>query len=108
MKLTNRSNIAGMRPAPLFRKVVIAGVGLIGGSIGLGLRQRFLAETVIGLDPDPEALDAAPWTGVIDQAPLEPGGGLRDTELVILAAPVPSPAELAQPLAPALRYASIV
>ena len=72
-----------MRPAALFRKVVIAGVGLIGGSIGLGVRQRFLADTVAGLDPDPEALDAAGWAGVIDEAHLEPGEWLADADLVL-------------------------
>src|SRR5690554_5729624 len=94
--------MALMRPAPLFRKVVIAGVGLIGGSIGLGVRQRFLAEKVAGLDPDPEALDAAQWTGVIDETHLEPGEWLRDADLVILAAPVQSLVELAEEIEPFL------
>jgi prephenate dehydrogenase len=58
---------------PAVGTVVLAGVGLIGGSIGLGLHQRFLAERVIGLDPDPTALDAARGLGVIDEARLEPG-----------------------------------
>lgn len=97
-----------MRPAPLFKKVVIAGVGLIGGSIGLGVRQRFLAETVAGYDPDPEALDAAQWTGVIDETHLEPGEWLRDAELVILAAPVQALTELAASLEPWLGKDTIV
>lgn len=97
-----------MRPAPLFRKVVIAGVGLIGGSIGLGIRQRFLAESVIGLDPDPEALDTAQWTGVIDETQLEPGPWLNDADLVILAAPVRCQVELAGTLAPHLGPDTIV
>ncbi len=100
--------MALMRPAPLFRKVVIAGVGLIGGSIGLGVRQRFLAETVIGLDPDPEALDAAQWTGVIDETHLEAGDWLRDADLVILAAPVQSLIELARSMEPWLSDDAIV
>lgn len=100
--------MAGMRPAPLFRKVVIAGVGLIGGSIGLGVRQRFLAEKVAGLDPDPEALDAAQWTGVIDETHLEPGEWLRDADLVILAAPVQSLVELAEEIEPFLGDDTIV
>lgn len=100
--------MALMRPAPLFRKVVIAGVGLIGGSIGLGVRQRFLAETVIGLDPDPEALDAAQWTGVIDETRLEPGAWLQDADLVILSAPVQSLFDLASSIEPWLSDSAIV
>lgn len=100
--------MAGMLPAPLFRKVVIAGVGLIGGSIGLGLRQRFLAESVVGLDPDPEALDAAQWTGVIDETHLEPGPWLQEADLVVLAAPVQTLTELAGSLEPFLKPDTIV
>ena len=79
-----------MRPAPLLNTVVIAGVGLIGGSVGLGVRQRFLAETVIGLDRDPVALEAAQGMGVIDEAKLSPGSWLQEADLVILAAPAKS------------------
>ena len=38
------------KPSPLFGTIVLAGVGLIGGSVGLGIRQRFLAHKVIGFD----------------------------------------------------------
>ncbi|MEZ4632883.1 MAG: prephenate dehydrogenase/arogenate dehydrogenase family protein [Deinococcales bacterium] len=77
-----------MRPAPLFDVILIAGVGLIGGSIGLGIRQRFLANKVIGLDQDARALEAALGMGVIDEAQLEPGRYLAAADLVILASPV--------------------
>lgn len=97
-----------MRPAALFGKVVIAGVGLIGGSIGLGIRQRFLAETVAGLDPDPEALDTAQWLGIIDETHLEPGEWLRDAELVILASPVRTLEEVASSITPYLNPSAIV
>lgn len=100
--------MAPMRPAPLFNRIVIAGVGLIGGSIGLGIRQRFLAHTVTGLDPDPEALDAAQWIGVIDDAHLEPGEWLRDADLVILASPVRTLQDVAASIEPYLRPDAIV
>ena len=92
----------------MFSKVVIAGVGLIGGSIGLGIRQRFLADRVAGLDPDPEALDSARWIGVIDDTHLEPGEWLREADLVILAAPVRTLTTLAGELRPWLRPDAIV
>jgi prephenate dehydrogenase len=97
-----------VRPTPLFNRVVIAGVGLIGGSIGLGIRQRFLAETVIGLDHDPEALDAAQWRGIIDEAHLQPGPWLEGVDLVILAAPVRRLEELARSLEPFLSSQTII
>ena len=76
-----------MRPEPLFGTVVIAGVGLIGGSVGLGSRQRFLADKVIGFDFDPETLEAARGMGVIDEAQFRPGPWLEAADLVVLASP---------------------
>lgn len=99
---------AGVRPAPVVGTVVLAGVGLIGGSIGLGLQQRFLARHVIGLDPDPAALDAARGLGVIDTARLAPGPFLAEADLVVLATPVRSLERLAFELAPHLRPDAVV
>ncbi|MDQ3396535.1 MAG: prephenate dehydrogenase [Deinococcota bacterium] len=89
-----------MRPPPLLHTIVIAGVGLIGGSVGLGVRQRFLAERVIGLDRDPAALEAALGLGAIDEAQLRPGDWLLAADLVVLAAPVRALAPLAKSLLP--------
>lgn len=96
------------RPAPLVGTVVLAGVGLIGGSIGLGIHQRFLARHVIGLDPDPTALDAARGLGVIDSARLDAGPWLAEADLVVLATPVRSLERLARELAPHLRPDAII
>lgn len=76
-----------MRPKALFNTVVIAGVGLLGGSVGLGVRQRFLAEHVIGFDQDPQVLERARALGVIDEAKLHAGDWLQEADLVILASP---------------------
>ncbi len=75
-------------PQPIFGSVVIAGVGLIGGSIALGLRERFLAKEIIGFDAEPEVLSEALGMGVIDRAELEIGTWLTQADLVVLAVPV--------------------
>lgn len=97
-----------MRPAPLFDTVVIAGVGLIGGSIGLGVRQRFLANRVIGLDRDPNSLEAARAMGIIDEAQISAGPWLGQAQLVVLAAPVRSLVPLARSLEPYLSESVIL
>ncbi|MDQ3460005.1 MAG: prephenate dehydrogenase [Deinococcota bacterium] len=89
-----------MRPSPLFHTVVIAGVGLIGGSVGLGVRQRFLAERVVGLDRDPAALEAALGLGAIDEIRLHPGDWLMEAGLIVLAPPARAVAPLAESLLP--------
>lgn len=97
-----------MRPAPLLPSVAIVGIGLIGGSIGLGIRQRFLAERVIGLDPDPVALDAAVWLGAIDEAKLQPGPWLAEMTLVVLASPARTLLASAESLRPYLGPRAIL
>lgn len=99
---------AGARPAPLVDTVVIAGVGLIGGSVGLGLRQRFLARHIVGLDPDGTALDAARGLGVIDEARLEAGPWLEGADLVVLATPVRTLERLARALEPHVGPRTVV
>ena len=89
-----------MRPAPLFETIAIAGVGLVGGSIGLGVQQRFLANKVIGLDQSPKALEAALGMGAIDEAKFNPGRWLSDVELLILASPVATIVSSAESLQP--------
>lgn len=97
-----------MRPAPLVGTLVVAGVGLIGGSVALGARQRFLAERVVGLDMDAEALEVARFHGVVDEARLEPGPWLREADLVVLATPARTLVPLARQLAPFLRDDAVV
>lgn len=91
------------RPAPLFGTVVIAGVGLIGGSVGLSARQRFLAERVVGLDLSPATLEAARGLGAIDEARLTPGDWLAQADLVILSTPAHALVPTGQALLPYLR-----
>lgn len=97
-----------MRPAPLLSSVAIVGVGLIGGSIGLGIRQRFLAERVIGLDPDPVVLDAAVGLGAVDEVRLEPGPWLAEMALIVLASPASTLIASAESLRPYLDPRTIL
>lgn len=91
---------------PPFRAVAIAGVGLIGGSIALGMRERWPSVRVYGMDR-PAVLAHATGSGALDRgvASLEE---LPAVDLVILAAPVRQNARLLIQLPPHLRDASIV
>ncbi|RDI94816.1 prephenate dehydrogenase/arogenate dehydrogenase family protein [Meiothermus sp. QL-1] len=73
---------------PLFTKVGIFGIGLLGGSVALGLRERFLAEEVHAYDPDPKALEDALALQVVDRVHPSPGAWIEELELGVLAAPV--------------------
>jgi prephenate dehydrogenase len=82
------------RPAqtPIFQKVGIVGLGLIGGSIALAARQIWPASLVIGVD-NKDVLETAMRLHAIDVAADDPYI-LAEADLVILAAPVRQNIEL--------------
>jgi prephenate dehydrogenase len=73
---------------PHWKRVTIIGVGLIGGSIGLALRRRRLAETVVGVGPRQATLDVALELGAIDEADLSLQSAASDAQLVLACSPV--------------------
>ena len=75
------------------RNVAIIGVGLIGGSIGLALHKRGLAECVTGFGRRQESLEKALAVGAIDRATTDPKDALQEADLVIVATPVASVVE---------------
>lgn len=70
----------------MFERVGIVGLGLIGTSFGLALRERALAGRLIGVDPDPQAVATASRREAIDEGHGE-YTALRDADLVIIAVP---------------------
>ncbi|MDP3983910.1 MAG: prephenate dehydrogenase/arogenate dehydrogenase family protein [Acidimicrobiia bacterium] len=66
-------------------EAALLGTGLIGSSIGIGLRG--LGWTVVGWDPDPTALRGAGSVGAIDRTSVEEGAAVEGADLVVLAGP---------------------
>ncbi|HRE99605.1 MAG TPA: prephenate dehydrogenase/arogenate dehydrogenase family protein [Pirellulaceae bacterium] len=73
---------------PDWNQIAICGVGLIGGSIGMALRQRGLAGEVIGIGRSPDALERARQLGAIDCGTTDPETGVAMAELIVVATPV--------------------
>lgn len=71
-----------------FKQVAIIGVGLIGGSLGLLMRRKGLADHVVGIGRRVENLERAVELGAIDRHVLDAKDGVRGSDLVILATPV--------------------
>ncbi len=74
--------------APQFSHVAIIGVGLIGGSLGMILREQGWAGTVVGIGRRVDNLKTAVAMGAIDRFVADPVEGVRDADLVVLATPV--------------------
>ena len=71
-----------------FKHVAIIGVGLIGGSLGMIIRRRALADHVVGIGRRVENLKTAVALGAIDRYVADPEEGVRGADLVVLATPV--------------------
>ena len=95
-----------MEPEPPFRSIAIAGVGLIGGSIALGVRDRWPSVRVYGVDR-PAVLAHATGGGALDIG-LASVEELPAVDLVVLAAPVRQNARLLSELPVPLRDTALV
>ncbi len=68
--------------------VAIVGVGLIGGSIGLALRRRGLADTIVGVGRSQISLRMARRVGAVHHTTIELAKGVAQAELVVVCTPV--------------------
>ncbi len=73
-----------------FKHVTIVGVGLIGGSLGMILKQQGLADHVVGVGRTIENLELAIKLGAIDRHEQDPKRAMPGADLVILATPIES------------------
>lgn len=88
-------------------RIAILGVGLIGGSIGLGARRRLNAD-VVGFDPDSTTLKRALELEALDQAAGSVAQACEGAELIFCAAPVSALTDLAREALEACGEASVV
>ncbi|HUW65260.1 MAG TPA: prephenate dehydrogenase [Spirochaetia bacterium] len=93
---------------PLFERAAIVGVGLIGGSLALAMKERGVAGTVTGHDSDPAALREACDLGVLDRAEDCAGAAVRGADLVVVATPVGYTCAVLRELAPYLTPGVLV
>lgn len=92
-------------------KLVVVGVGLIGGSCALALKQAHTVHEVVGVGRSRENLDVALGRGVVDRALAltdDWTAEVRDADVVLLATPVAQFAPLFAALAPALGADTVV
>jgi prephenate dehydrogenase len=69
-------------------KLAVIGVGLIGGSFALALKQAKAVSHVVGVGRNAANLKLARERGIIDAIAADPGAAARDVDLVLVATPV--------------------
>ncbi|MBU0689627.1 MAG: prephenate dehydrogenase/arogenate dehydrogenase family protein [Gammaproteobacteria bacterium] len=93
---------------PTFRKIVIFGVGLIGGSFALALRKAGAVGEVVGFGRSQATLDEAKRLGILDRIGNDVAAEVGDADLVLLATPVAQMDELFARIAPHLGSQTLV
>ncbi|CAG4883424.1 Cyclohexadienyl dehydrogenase -specific [Georgfuchsia toluolica] len=89
-------------------KIVIAGVGLIGGSFALALKQAGAVREVVGIGRTRATLERAKQLGVIDAIADDWAGAMQGADLVLLAMPVGAMEAALQALLPHLEAHTVV
>ena len=89
-------------------KLVIFGVGLIGGSFALALKRAQAVKHIVGVGRSPENLKKALKLRVIDEIADSPARAVQGADLVLLAMPVGQMRRVMRAIAPHLEPHTIV
>lgn len=92
----------------MLKKIVIFGVGLIGGSFALALRKANAVEQIIGVGRTETSLLRAKQLGIIDVISTSLEESLQDADLVLLAAPVAQTEAVLAAIKPYLQAQTVV
>ena len=93
---------------PEFKKIVIFGIGLIGGSFALALRKAGAVGEVVGFGRSEATLVQARQLGLIDRIGGDVAHEVRDADLILLATPVAQMADILARLAPHLGADTLI
>lgn len=90
------------------KKIVIFGVGLIGGSVALALKKTGHAPTIVGVGRSVESLNQALELGVIDALETNVQAACSDADLILIAAPVAQTSAILQSIKPHLNKDTVI
>ncbi len=92
----------------IFQRAALIGTGMIGGSIGIALREKGLVEYLSGYDRNAEASARAVSLGAIDENVESLEDAVREADLVMLAVPVLATVDLLPAVIPHLKAGAII
>ena len=92
----------------LIPRLAIIGVGLIGGSLSLALKEARAVGEVVGCGRGKPNLEKALELGVVDRYSRDPVEAVKDADIVFLATPVKTLATVTQELLPGLKPGAII
>ncbi len=90
------------------KKLVIFGVGLIGGSVALALKKAKHTVQIIGVGRSADSLQTALDLGVIDVATSDVTTAVRDADIILIAAPVAQTPAILAAIKPHLTVSTVI
>lgn len=90
------------------KRIAIIGLGLMGGSLGLAVKRRGLADSVCGYARREENRRSAVKLGVVDSVFDRPEDAVRDAEMIVFCVPVLAIPELVRTCKPHLSESCVV
>jgi len=90
------------------KKLVIFGVGLIGGSIALALKNAKHTAEIVGVGRSDESLQTALELGVIDVATSDIKAAVSNADMILIAAPVAQTASILNAIKPHLAASTVI
>jgi prephenate dehydrogenase len=93
---------------PLINRLAVIGVGLIGGSLARALREKGEVGEIVGIGRGVANLQRAVDLGVIDRYEQNLLAGVADADMVFIATPVCTIADIVAQITPALAVGAVV
>lgn len=93
---------------PMFERIALIGIGLIGSSICHAVRRSGLAQTIVGSARTKATIETALELRLIDGGCAKAADAVKGADLVILSVPVGACGPLAEEIAPNLRQGAIL
>ena len=92
----------------MIHRLAIVGVGLLGGSIALAARAQGVAREIVGIGRDRARLEAPLRAGAVDRVTTDLVAGVRDADLLVLAANVFANEQLLAQAWPAVTPSAVI
>ncbi len=106
--MTDTSDGTNHDTRPMFPKVALIGLGLIGSSLAHVMRRERLAGRIAGAARSARTIARARELGLADECHADPARAAHDADLVFLNVPVGAMGAVAERIAPALKPGAIL
>src|SRR5689334_18839963 len=94
--------------APMFERVALIGLGLIGSSLSRAMRHKGLVGSIVGHAQSAKTRDTALRLGLVSSVYASAAEAARDADLIVLCVPVGACGSLARNMAPVMKAGAIL